>query len=182
MSYCRNTLHWSHTKSLGFPKLYLLDLFLFLGKITFSIPKSLNIPSAPVFSKFTGLLYPEILVLLVVSCGLFTALWISDSDYTDASSINTDDALSEHGDGYDSSSVDVFADGAPLAIAAVATLGTDIDTVVNATGAPAFRKEGGGWIYYLCYHLNYDFTITNFLSGTENSIILDISNNYFNES
>ena len=63
---------------------------------------------------------------------------MSDSDYiNDASSINSDNASSEHGDGDDAPSVDAPVDGVPVAIAVAADLGADIDAVVDAASAPA---------------------------------------------
>lgn len=61
--------------------------------------------------------------------------------------------MSEHVDGYDLSSVEVSADGAPLAVATVAILGADIDAVVNAAGAPAFSR---GWRMNLLFVLSFE--------------------------
>jgi len=60
---------------------------------------------------------------------------MSDSDYVnDFSSINSENASSEHGDDDDAPSVDAPVDGVPVAIAVAADLGADIDAVVDAPG------------------------------------------------
>ena len=61
---------------------------------------------------------------------------MSDSDYIDASSINSENASSEHGDDYDAPSVDAPVDGVPVAIAVAADLGADIDAVADDASAP----------------------------------------------
>ena len=63
-----------------------------------------------------------------------------DSDFVDASSVNSENASSEHGDGNHIPSVDAPADGVPLAVTVPADLGTDIDAVADAAHAPA------GWV------------------------------------
>ena len=61
--------HWSHPKSLGFPRFYFLDLFLFLGQKRFLIPKSLDIPNTKVFFRFHGTAVSSRFIIL------HTVLW-----------------------------------------------------------------------------------------------------------